>query len=692
MSSPSILLWVTGYAVVPLIYARAMSQVPGSRTAVGMRIHARLAAGLLALVAASAAADDDPLASARQLFVLAYAAAEAGAPLPLAVEPAALRDYPLYPYLERARLTGALRGAAQGWTSTDDDVRAFLDAHAGEPVAADLRRTWLSSLGEREQWQALVERFDASIADPALRCQNVRAQIALSIPSAASAATDLWLIPQRLPPECEPVFEWLRSTEALTDDLVERRVRALLERDQAGFARTVASRLPSDRAAPLLQWADLLERPAPSIDIALSDPARARRTEDRMLLAGWTKLARNDPTAARARFERLAAAVGPERAARYALALAFGLAWDRRATEALEAFAVVPAANLDDYALSWAARAALWTGDWPQVERTIAAMSDAQRDQPRWRYWSARAAAQRHDEQRAETLYASLLRTDNYYAASAAARLKRRAEPHPQRLAADDATIASLAVRPGFVRARELSLCGLRGPAVTEWLNGFGALAETERPQAVHLASRWQWHDVSVATATREGVFFDYPLLYPHPYDREVHAAAKLTDLDAALIYGVIRQESLFRTDAVSTAGAVGLAQLIPETARRIARAWSQPVPGAAELFDPEVNIKLGSAHLRDLVNRFDKQTVVALAGYNAGENAAARWLPAQPIDADVWVENIPYNETRDYVQRVLWHSVVFGWLDSGRGENVESWLVQVTPLAAAQPAAEPPG
>jgi soluble lytic murein transglycosylase len=655
-------------------------------------ISARLGALLLVSLAACAAvaADDDPLAGARQLFMLAYAAAETGAPLPISAEPAALRDYPLYPYLQRARLARALQ-RAPGDPSADDDVRAFLDAHAGEPVATELRGVWLSRLAARAEWHTLADRFDPSITDPALRCHAARAQIALGAPAAAATATELWLTAERLPPECEPVFEWLRSTKALTDDLIELRVRALLENGEWGFARMVAQPLPAERAAPLLQWAELLERPAPSIDIALSDPARARRTEDAALLAGWTKLARNDPSAALDRFERLAAAVGPERMAPYALGLAFGLAWDRRAAQALDLFAVVPAADLDDYALSWQARAALWTRDWPQVERTIAAMSSAQRDQPRWRYWAARAAAQRDDDERAESLYVSILPSDNYYAVNAAAHLKRRAEPHPTTLSADNGAITSLAARPAFVRARELLRCGLRGPAVTEWLNAFGALAEGERAQAVHLASRWQWHDMSVLTATRERVFFDYSLLYPQPYDREVQAAAKLTDLDAPLIYGVIRQESLFRPDAVSTAGAVGLAQLIPETARRVARAWRQPVPGAADLFDPGVNIKLGAAYLRDLVNRFDKQTVVALAGYNAGENAADRWLPPAPIDADIWIENIPYNETRDYVQRVLWHSVVFGWLDSGRGENVESWLVEIAPLAAAQPA-EPAG
>ena len=363
------------------------------------------------MIAASATADDDPLASARQLFVLAYAAAEAGAPLPLAAEPAALRDYALYPYLERARLTSALRGAAQGGRAlTTTFARSSMRMRASPSrqicAARGCRASARASNGRRS-----LERSIASIADPALRCQNV---------TRANRACDA-VARRPPPPSCGSYRSACRPSASPCSSGCARRKRLptisssgafvrCSNNDQAGFARTVAGRLPERRvrrrscSGPISSSAR-----QPSIDIALSDPARARRTEDAMLLAGWTKLARNDPAAAHARFERLAAAVGPERTERYALALAFGLAWDRRAAEALEAFAVVPAANLDDYALSWAARAALWTGDWPQVERTIAAMSDAQRDQPRWRYWAARAAAQRHDEQRAETLYASVL-------------------------------------------------------------------------------------------------------------------------------------------------------------------------------------------------------------------------------------------------------------------------------------------
>ena len=123
----------------------------------------------------------------------------------------------------------------------------------------------------------------------------------------------------------------------------------------------------------------------------------------------------------------------------------------------------------------------------------------------------------------------------------------------------------------------------------------------------------------------------------------------------------------------------------MPETARQTARAWKQPRPTADDLFDPDVNVPLGAAQLRTMINRFSGQTPVALAGYNAGPNAAARWVPSSAIESDIWVENIPYNETRTYVQRVLWHSVVFAWLRSGEAQRTDAWVTRIgqTPSSA---------
>jgi soluble lytic murein transglycosylase len=629
----------------------------------------------LATIGAVAQGAQDPYELVRAEFGRAYA--EAGAPSTVRIDSEQLVAYPLYPYLERARLAADLR--SEQAARTDEAARTFLDRHAAEPVAAGLREVWLQSLAQRRDWRAFVTHYAAS-ADPALRCDLFNARIALGDTAGLTAAiAAVWLTPQRLPPECVAPFDWLRAHDALDAALIEQRVRLLLQNDEAAFARTVAGELPQPQAGQMLQWADLIERPRTTIDSLLATRAPF---EPEALLAGWTKLARNEPAAALERHERLRRARGlqPVHESRAALALALGLAWDRRA-ESHAAFAQVAPSDLDDYALEWRARAALWSQDWRAAAESIGALSEERRAQPRWRYWAARAAEQRGSRTAAQALYEAVLASDNYYSAMAAARLGRPAVPHPQVLPADAQQLRVLAARPGFVRTRELLLAGLPVAAAGEWAAAYAAATQDERLQLIHLAASWDWHDVTVTTATRQNVFFDYAVLYPQPYGDEVRAAADLGRVAVPLLYGVIRQESLFRADAVSAAGAMGLAQLRLDTARSVARQWRQPVPRAADLLDPGVNVRLAASYLRTLADRYGEQLPIALAAYNAGPNAAERWLPETPLDADVWIENIPYNETREYVQRVLWHSVVFGWLQGGTPQDTSGWLA---PLARA--------
>ncbi len=221
---------------------------------------------------------------------------------------------------------------------------------------------------------------------------------------------------------------------------------------------------------------------------------------------------------------------------------------------------------------------------------------------------------------------------------------------------------------------------GLSSDALAEWRFGQASLQPAAVAQAVHLASRWGWHDQAVTTASAARVFNDYALLYPRPYDKAVADGAKVSGLAPELIYGVIRQESLYRNDAVSTASARGLMQLQIDTARRTARAFQQPRPTEIALADPSVNVVLGSAHVKELLDRFKGQLPIALAAYNAGPNAAQRWLPPAAMAPDVWIENIPYNETRAYVQRILWHRLVFAWLRGGEAQDTHAWLTDIKP------------
>jgi soluble lytic murein transglycosylase len=309
-------------------------------------------------------------------------------------------------------------------------------------------------------------------------------------------------------------------------------------------------------------------------------------------------------------------------------------------------------------------------------------MSESNRQTARWRYWAARAAAQLHDSSQARRLYESLLRDDNYYSGMAAARLHRAVVPRLQTLPLDQELLASIERVPAMERARELFLCGMRQEALAEWQLGFGALSEAERLQSIGLAASWRWYDQAIAVATAQQVFNDYVLLYPRPFDIQVEQGAHLAQLRPELIYGVLRQESLYRVDAVSSADARGLMQLQLDTARRTARHWKRPQPDLSDLFDPATSILLGAARLRTLLDQFDGQIAAALAAYNAGANAAMRWLPGKPVDSDVWIENIPYSETRVYVQRILWHVVTFTWLHTKEAQETNSWL---TPIRAMQ-------
>jgi len=647
------------------------------------RLIARRAVWLVLLLAARATAQPQaagtPEEALREEFAVAYAAAQLGNDRP-EDDSRALERYVLYPYLRAARLSYALSRVGGDRSDADDDTERFLKAHRSEPVAASLHQDWLESLARREQWKAFLEHYDESVASDALGCQRLNARIALGqTADLEPLVVERWLTPRRLPPECEKAFEWLRGRAGLDEVLVAERVRRLLENGQASFARIIARRLPEDRAKPFDLWADLIEKPADAIDALIADPTADVDVEH--LLDGFARLARNSPREALKRFDALRAArlTEPEARSRAARALALGLAWDRD-EEALPYFGRIAPADLDDDVLEWLARSASWNGDWNTTRNAIASMSPARQNEAAWRYWTGRAAEALDEDAIARGRYESLLGDDNYYSGVAAARLGQRVAPHVERFPADDDAIDRIARQPPFVRARELALCGLRSLATLEWRAGYTGLDESLKPQAIHLASRWELHDIAVATATSQGVFNDYELLYPRPFGKEVAVAVELTKVDPPLLYGVLRQESLFRPDATSIAGALGLAQLGYSTAEITASRWQLPRPSREELYDPETNIRLGAARLATLIEKYSGELPVALAAYNAGERAAERWLPPQPIDSDVWIENIPYNETRAYVRRVLWHSLVFGWLVDGRPRSTQSWLDRVSP------------
>jgi soluble lytic murein transglycosylase len=634
----------------------------------------------LAIHAGPARADFS--AEVRQQFLDAYTLASKGMAPAAGADSADLKAYPLYPYVEAARLERRLDDPAVA-----PEVQAFLDRYGDQPAARPIRREWLMTLALRKQWNEYLAAYRPDVNDSiAARCNAYAARIALGrTDGLADKVVAEWSAPKSLPPICDPAFDWLKSQGLLTPALVERRARAALEAGEAGLARYLARSLPATTAAPIEQWAGLIEQPRASVEALIAAPSRT--VDSRALLDGWRRYARADVDAAVARYPELVLARGFDASAASPFAIAVGLRLAlSRDPRALDFFALGQANDFDEQAHEWHARAALWAGDWGRARKAIDAMPETLRGQNRWKYWSARVAEQLGDSAAAKQGYASIMSTDNWYAVLSSARLGKQFAPTLKSAGVSDAGMDRLAAETPFVRARELALCNMQSDAIAEWRAGYDALDPAAQIQAIGLAARWAWYLQAISAAAKLGVFDDYDLLYPHPYDAEVRRGASLSGLPTDLIYAIIRQESLYRADARSSADAIGLMQLLPATARQTAKTWGLPAPSNASLVIPSVNVPLGSAYLRSMLDRWNGQAPFAIASYNAGPGAVKRWLPTAPMATDVWVENIPYNETRTYVQRVSWHRVVFGWIDERKPRDFSAWLGTVQPPAASTP------
>jgi len=296
----------------------------------------------------------------------------------------------------------------------------------------------------------------------------------------------------------------------------------------------------------------------------------------------------------------------------------------------------------------------------------------------------ARAVAATQGAEAGAPLFSEIANLRDYYGYLAADRLHQgyhlNVRPSPDDLKMQ----AAMAAEAGMIRAHELFACDMADDAASEWNAALGTVEPAVKVQAAHLAARWGWYAESISMLAQAGEWDDVRLRYPRPYPDAVAAASTLANVPADWILGVMRQESLYRRDAVSRADARGLMQMLPATAAAVARRWHLPPPRNDGLFDPSVAVPLGAAYLRELLNRYDGRLDLSLAAYNAGPASVSRWLPPKSMDADVWIENIPYGETRSYVQHILEHIVAFAAVRDAEPPRLNALTPMVEPAASA--------
>jgi len=621
--------------------------------------------------AAAVPAGDAKLLQQRADFKVAWRAASRGDMVTLAPYLETLKDYPLYPYLRYAYLEATLD------KQPDELVEQWLDENHALPVAAELRQEWVISLAHRQDWDAVLanERYEVTLAQ---RCAVVSAHVlgGSSVLSWTAAAQRLWLVPNVPLTVCQPLFDYLDAHGLITQNMRRERVRdALVNRDFVTAAALTPSLDQADRGWAE-QWLAMAQDPA-TVLRGIQVPDEPRYQE--MLLSGVKLLARNDPDAARQRWADLGKHYHFNR----------GAARDMRTLLAMQqAWHLTPDAltdlksvhdSVDPQIPEWRARLALRAGNWKEALKDIDALG-WQSHQTEWRYWRARALEQLGQKKQAQALYRQLAKTPDYYGFLSADRLDLDYRIVEQASRPADGVIGRLEGQPGFVRARELVYAGLYPQADAEWALATRSLSTSSRCQAALMAQRWGWYARVIPTLTSGGCWQDLSLIYPIAFQETLAPAAKHLALDLSWIYGLIRQESVFKPNAVSHVGALGLMQLMPDTGKKVSARIGLTLDSPRALLDPNTNLTVGSNYLSTLLQHFSGSEPLATAAYNAGEERVKDWRPGSgALAADVWIDTIPYTETRHYVQRVMTHTVMFDWRLNGKPERLSDRIGLVT-------------
>ncbi len=565
-----------------------------------------------------------------------------------------LRDYPLYPYLRYRDLTRRLPEFPAS------EIRDFLNAYAGSPLAGPLRNAWLRRLAEAKRWDDYL-RDAVPGRDPGFECWRRQALLNTRQPEPAlrDFAT-LWLRGAALPPACDPVIAAWRTQGHPTSEQVWQRFTLAMTSGNLGLARALRVELPDAEQKLAEAWLAVADQPQLVLDAArfAGDDSRIAA----IFSDGLNRWGKRDPVAAAAALDALkerTPALAPQLSAIERL-LALWIASDYHPT-ALARLNGLPEAVVDGPVREWRVRVSLRQGDWAAVQRGLEQLSPAEQNSPRWRYWRGRTLEALGQAEAAQAVYRDIAGQRDYYGFLAADRLNLPyAIPNLPLDIPPTELEALLTGSASLQRARELYVLGREPEADAEWRLATQGLDPAALKQAAELAHQWAWHFQAIVTVARAEYWGDLDLRFPLTYQEEVINNASARMLDPAWVYAVIRQESSFRPAARSPAGAVGLMQIMPATGREIA----QDLRDAAadpELARADLNIRYGAYYLQRLLGRLQDHPLLATAAYNAGPNKVLQWLPARDsIPADVWAETIPYQETRSYVQRVMEYAAIY--------------------------------
>ena len=609
---------------------------------------------LLLLFLVSVPSDGTPIPSDdREAFLAAEAALERGDSEVFEALLEELKDYPLYPHLRYRQLSRRLASAAP------DEIADFLSDYADTRQAGFLRRAWLKRLAEEGRWEEYV-RFYVPGDSIVRRCHYLRGlMLSGRRGEALGQAESLWLRGESLPNACDPLLKAWKQAGGLTTDLVWQRIVLAMDAGEIKLAGFLGKSLPAADRAWLELWLAVHRNPRLVLGEGRLKGPHAQQT--RILAYGIARMARKAPSQAADAWDRIASQhrfpAAHAQPANAAIGFALVEQGERRGLSYLDR---IPARE-DNFDLQERRlRTALELGYWDGVADWIQAMPRGKRKCEHWLYWQARAEEVRGDHETAQALFAAAAGERSLWGFLAAERAGLPYKLGDERAPADPDSLARIEQSAAAARIRELEALDRGLEVRREWRRLTRDMESEELIAAAVVAQKRGWTNQAIFTLAKSGYWDDLGLRFPLLHRDLVLEQAGATGLDEAWIYAILRQESAFNPQALSHAGARGLMQLMPATAREIARSVGLPRPSQDDLYGPDLNITLGSNYLLKMKRRYAGNTVLATAAYNAGPGNVDRWLPEQPHSADIWVATIPFNETRGYVRRVLAYRLIY--------------------------------
>ncbi len=642
----------------------------------------KLALGALACVPllAFAAPGDETVLAAREAY-------RNGERVRLARAVEALRGHELRPWAEYWQLRLKLEDKQA------EDVPSFLEREAGSYLADRLRSDWLRAVGKQRDWTTF-EREYPKLFQPEqdLVCYSLQARLdRLQDTTALDEARPLWFSLLDMPEPCVPLMDQLVANKRIDADDAWERMRRLLEARKLVHAKQFARYLPKGQEPDPRTLDAIADKPARHV-ARLPANFAATRLGREMALFAISRMARSDPQVTAAQWQDIEQRFEPAERA-----YAWGqIAWQaayRHLPEALgwyeRAAQAAPGAVLNDEQWAWKVRAALRAADWTTVRTTIEQMPPRLAADPAWIYWLGRAAEIQGRSADARALYMKISGQPSFYGNLADEELGRPFSVPARAAPASEEEFAQAASNAGLRRALGMMRLDMRVEGVREWNWTVRGMDDRQLLAAAELARRQDIYDRAISTADRTLAQHDYGLRYLAPFREYVDPKARAVGLDNGWVYGLMRQESRFVMNAKSTVGARGLMQVMPATAKWVAKKINLAGFHPARVGDMETNVTLGTHYLKMVLDGLDNHPVLASAAYNAGPGRARRWRGDRALEGAIYAETIPFAETRDYVKKVMNNALYYSALFDGKPQSLKARLGTIRPRGNGDALAE---